>query len=82
MHETEIISFLKLRNGQYVFTVRCCGNPATDTNHTLAANVVADPDERNRSLTTARELSAKSHQDALDANAAAVELVGEKKEHS
>jgi hypothetical protein len=80
-HETEIIAFNKLKNGQMVVTIRCCGNPNTDWNHTMAPEVVADPAKKSASISAARQLAVTAHQNAIDADAALPELMGEKVKH-
>ena len=77
-HQTEIVGYKKINNGQFAVCIRCCGNASTDSWHTMAANVMADPKKRKDSIKAARARTAKAHGDALKAEEAAIELMGKK----
>ena len=80
-HTTEIVGYKKLSNGQMNVVIRCCGDPSTDWNHTMAAEVLATPEKRSKSIDAARQLAVKAHQERVDAEAAAVSLMGESVDH-
>ena len=77
-HQTEIVGYKKINNGQFAVCLRCCGNPSTDSWHTMAAAVMASPKARKESIKNARARVAKEHEDALKAEEAAIELMGKK----
>ncbi len=80
-HTTEIVAYKKLSNGQMAVVIRCCGDASAEWTHTMAAAVLADPAKRSASIDAARQLAVKAHQERMDAEAAAVELMGEQVEH-
>lgn len=77
-HTVEVVRYEKLSSGQFSVCFRCCGNPSTDSSHTMDAKVMADKKKRKESLDAARELVAKNHDAALKAEEAALELAGDK----
>ena len=79
-HIAEIVAFQKVSNGQFAFCIRCCANPSTDSWHTMATEVLADPKKKKDSINKAKKRVAKEHEDAIKAEAAAVELMGSKEE--
>ena len=81
IHTTEIVEFKKLSNGQFAICIRCCGNPSTDSWHTMAADVMATSKKKKESVGLAQKKVAKEHDDAIKAEAAAIELMGAKEEH-
>jgi hypothetical protein len=78
-HVTEVSAYNKLSGGQMSLTLRCCGT--FEFRHTMAAAALADPTKRKASVERARELAAQAHQAALDAEEAALDLMGETREH-
>ena len=81
MHTTEVVASQKLSNGQFCVIIRCCNNPSTDWTHTMAAEVLADPDKRAASIGKAREWCSQLHQQAMDAEIAALNEMGKTEEH-
>lgn len=69
-HQTEIVAFKKLSNGQFSLCLRCCGNPSTDSWHTVAASVMASPKKRKESIKFAKERVAKEHENVVKAEEA------------
>ena len=80
-HETEIKKVEKLDNGQWVIVIRCCANPATDYSHTVDAAVMANPAKKEQSISDARLRAAGQHEKAMQAEQAALDIVGEKVKH-
>lgn len=77
-HTTEIVGYEKLSNGQFAVYIRCCGNASTEYRHTMAGSVMASPQKRKASIKGARLRAVEEHENSLKAEAAAVELMGEK----
>lgn len=77
-HHTEIVGYKKVNNGQFAVCIRCCGNASTDSWHAMAASVMAVKKQREASIKKQRVRVSEEHELALKAEAAAVELMGEK----
>lgn len=77
-HQTEIVGYKKINNGQFALCIRCCGIASTDSWHAMAASVMASPKAKKDSIKGARARTAKAHEDALKAEEAAIELMGKK----
>ena len=80
-HQTEIVGYEKISNGQFAVYFRCCGNALTEYRHTMAGTVMADPKKRKASIKAARLRTAKEHDDALKAEEAGIEIMGKKETH-
>jgi hypothetical protein len=80
-HQTEIVEYKKLSNGQFSFCIRCCGNADTDTRQTMAASIVAVKKQRNALIKKMRMRVSEEHEKSVKAEAAALEVMGEKEEH-
>lgn len=79
-HTTEIISAERI-HGHYVVKVRCCGDPETDTQHSMALEVFADETKRVASMEDAHKLCAAHHELSKQADAALLAEVGSKLSH-
>ena len=77
-HQTEIVGYKKVNNGQFAVCIRCCGDAGTDSWHTMAASVMAVKKQRDASIKKERVRVSEEHELALKAEAAAVELMGKK----
>jgi hypothetical protein len=77
-HQTEIVQYKKLSNGQFSFCVRCCGDASTDSWQTMAAGVIAVKKQRDASIKEQRVRVSEEHEKALKAEAAALEVMGKK----
>ena len=77
-HTTELVGYKKLSNGQFAVCIRCCGNPASDSWHAMAASVMAVKKQRDASIKKQRVRVSEEHENSLKAEAAAVELMGKK----
>lgn len=77
-HTTEVVEYKKLSNGQFAICVRCCGNAGTDSRQTMVASVMAVKKQRDALIKKLRARVSEEHELALKAEAAAVELMGEK----
>jgi len=80
-HETEIVKFEKLSNGQFSITIRCCGNASTDYTHAMDAGVLANPEKKQNSITDARLRVSMQHDKVQQAEQALIELAGETVKH-
>jgi hypothetical protein len=80
-HITKVVGYETLSNGQVAFYLRCCGDASTDHRVTLTVSDAADPAIRTAKLDVQRDLVAKQHEDAIQAEAGALESIGDAKEH-
>jgi len=80
-HQTEVVGYKKLSNGQVSVCIRCCGQESTDSWHSMLVAVAGDPAKRQASIDEARTRVAEEHELAQKSEQAAIELMGEKKDH-
>ena len=80
-HTTQVVKMEKINSSQWVATIRCCNDASTDFPANMADSVVADPKEKKRSLGEAHKIAADNHQKMLDAEAGAVDSLGETVKH-
>src|ERR1700758_4996658 len=71
-HTTQIIAVRELSDEQVAYTVRCCGEPMTDSVHTVAINAT----DRDASLAAHIAAVAQRHQAKLDWRAQDTNAVG------
>ena len=81
MHETEIVEYKKLSDGQFAVKVRCCGDEQHDSWHTVDAKVLLDPAAYVASLSAHRARVATDHQASILAENVLKALVGKKESH-
>jgi hypothetical protein len=80
-HTTEIVRWEKKGNAIVEYVIRCCGNASTDWAHPMAVSVASDPDKKKSSLDEARQKCAALHEQAQQAELAALDDVGTTVEH-
>lgn len=80
-HETEVVAYKKLSDGQFSVCVRCCGDEIHDSWHTVDATIMLDPVKYSASLDAHRDRVATNHEVAIQAEEIAKKLVGQKKAH-
>lgn len=80
-HTTEIVKWEKKGSAIVEYVIRCCGVASTDWPHPMAVSVGADPERKKASLDEARQKCAELHEQAQQAELAALEDVGSTVEH-
>lgn len=66
-HQTEIVQYKNLSDGQIAVLLRCCKKPITDHWHTMAVSVAADPQKLADSINAQFVTLEARHDDSLQA---------------